>query len=383
MRNTKLLANALALAAIGLGVAACHPGTAPSAGQKLTDPNGTAAPTAATAASGGGSAMGSASGAGFSTGPGSYILQPMPAGTVWVDRGLHGRLQVRVHVFGLTPGSAHQVSIDGPLGHPVRFPALTADASGQADTTLTSVDHAGWLRPLSRFVIRLGNSGGDPMAAEPIAESAVLSPRPGAWSPLQAVSAGGARPAGRTTITYNAAAHTLTVTLTASGLNPGPHAAHIHLGSCRNQGGVKYMMADFTADAGGAIANQTRVITGVTSVPGPGNWYLNLHQGGMNQILAGGVPTLSFRPMLCADLTSFAAQPTAGGATADQKTSPAPPMTTPAAPSMTTPAATPSTTAPAVTPSTAPTATPSTTMPGGTPTPVSSPGSPTALPTHY
>jgi hypothetical protein len=380
MRNTKLLANALALAAIGLGVAACHPGTAPSAGQKLTDPKATATPTPA---SGGGSAMGSVSGAGFGTGPGSYILQPMPTGMVWVERGRHGRLEVRVHVFGLTPGSAHQVSIDGPLGHPVRFPALTADATGQADTTLTSVDRAGWLRPLSRFVIRLGNASGDPLAAEPIAESTVLSPRPEAGSPLQAVTAEGgrlARPAGRTTITYNAAAQTLTVTLTASGLNPGPHAAHIHLGSCQNQGGVKYMMADFIADASGNVLNQTRVITGVTSVPGPGSWYLNLHQGGMNQILAGGVPTLSFRPMLCTDLTSFA---TTGAGTANQTTSPtatATPTGPASSPSMTMPTTTPATTMPTTIPTTTmPTTTPTTT----TPTPTGSTSTPTTGPTLH
>jgi hypothetical protein len=385
MRNTKLLANALALGAIGLGVAACNPGTTSAAqsqgqgqsqsqgqsqgqGQNQTNPAGGAT---SASASGAGSAMGSASGAGFSTGPGSYILQAMPTGMVWIERGTHGHLQARVQVFGLTPGSSHQVSIDGPLGRPVLFPVLTADAAGQANTTLTSIDGAGWLRPLSRFVIRLGNASGDPLAAEPIAESTVLPPRPGAGSTLQAVTAEGARlarPAGQATITYNAAAQTLTVTLTASSLNPGPHAAHIHLGSCQNQGGVKYMMADFTADADGTIAHQTRVITGVTSVPGPGNWYLNLHQGGMNQILAHGVPTLSFRPMLCADLTTFA---TIGTAT---------PNTSPAAtPTAATPTTTPSMTTPTAGPSmTTPTATPI-----STPTPSGSPSTPSAVPTHY
>jgi hypothetical protein len=98
-------------------------------------------------------------------------------------------------------------------------------------------------------------------------------------------------------------------------------------------------------------------------VPGPGNWYLNLHQGGMNQILANGVPTLSFRPMLCADLTTFA---TIGTAT---------PNTSPAA----TPTTTPSMTMPTAGPSmTTPTATPI-----STPTPSGSPSTPSAVPTHY
>jgi hypothetical protein len=38
-----------------------------------------------------------------------------------------------------------------------------------------------------------------------------------------------------------------------------------------------------------------------TPVPTTG-WYLNLHQGDMNNILANGQPTLNFRPLLCADL---------------------------------------------------------------------------------
>jgi hypothetical protein len=312
MRNVKLLVGALAVAAVGCGVSACTPSA--TAGQKVVGPG-------ATGSAGGGAAMGAGSPmtTGVSTGPGSYILAPMPAGTVRVERGTHGHLQAQLSVFGLTPGSSHAVSIEGQAGHPVRFTTLTANSAGQADATLTSVDRVGWVRPFSRFIIRLGDAAGDPLAAEPIAETSVV--RAGVALALHAVTFGpdGAsfgRPAGRTTIAYNAAAQTLTITVTASGLNPGPHAAHIHLGSCRNQGAVKYMLADFVADSAGNIINQTRVVTGVTSVPGPGNWYLNLHQGGMNQILAGGVPTLNFRPMLCTDITSFAqADGTATGGT--------------------------------------------------------------------
>jgi len=319
--------------------------------------------------------------AGVSTGPGSYSLQPMPTGTVWIGRGAHGHLQARVDMFGLTPGSSHQVSIDGPLGHPVRFPALTANSVGQADVTLTSVSRVAWLPPLSRFVIRLGDASGDPLAAEPIAETSVLPVRPGPRSvfAFHAVTFGTngvslGRPAGRTTIAYNASAQTLTVSVTASGLNPGPHAAHIHLGSCQNQGAVKYMLADFIADGNGDIINQTRVVTGVTSVPGPGNWYLNLHQGGMNQILANGVPTLSFRPMLCTDITSFAV--TGGKASVTGGTPTASPTATPTASPTGSPSVSP--TLPT------PTSTPSMTMPTSSSSPTSSPsGNPSAQPTHY
>jgi hypothetical protein len=272
------------------------------------------------------------------------------------------------------------VSIEGRLGHPVWFSVLTANAVGQADATLTSVDSARLLPPQSRFVIRLGNSAGDPLAAEPIAETGVLpvGPVPGAAFALRAVTVDTdgvslGPPAGQATISYNASAQTLTVTLTAAGLTPGPHAAHIHLGSCLNQGPVKYMMADFVADANGAIVDQTRVVTGVTGVPGPGNWYLNLHQGGMNQILANGGPTLSFRPMLCADLTSVATTGVAGT------------NGTPSASPTATPAGTPMPPAPAGTPiPPTPAGTPSTTMPTSTPTPTSSPAlTINATPTHY
>lgn len=250
----------------------------------------------------------------------------MPTGTVSLERGAHGHLLAHVDVFGLTPGSAHDVGIDGPGGgHMVRFPVLTATSAGQAETTLISADRIGWLPPLSRFVIRLGrygDSGGSPLAGEPIAESGALPVHPDsdAVSALHAVTSGtdGAvlgRPSGRTTITFDAAAQTLTV--------------------------------------------------GVTRVPGPGTWYLNLHQGGMNQILANGVPTLSFRPMLCTNITSFA---TAGGApSAAPSPSPSAPSTAPATP-----------TAPASSPA-------MTTMPSSTPSssPSSLPAGPTGQPTHW
>jgi hypothetical protein len=399
MRSMKLLVSGLAIAAVGGGVCACAPPATSAAGGSTAG-----APAAAPMAAGPGSGLGSGSPmtSGVSTGPGSYLLAAMPAGTVSVERGAHGHLRAVVNVFGLTPGSSHAVFIGGPLGHPVRFPALTANAVGQADATLTSVDSATRVPPLARFVILLGDAGGSPLAAEPIAETGPLParPAPGAVLALHAVTFGtdGAalgQPAGRTTISYNAAAQTLTVTLTASRLNPGPHAAHIHLGSCRSQGPVKYMLADFVADASGDIVNQTRVVAGVTSVPGPGNWYLNLHQGGMSQILANGTPTLSFRPMLCTDITSFATAASTPGVP-PSGTPGVPPSGTPGVPPSGTPGVPPSGTPgvpPSGTPSmTMPAAPPTMTMPAATPTAVTTPtptatpsptGIPTAQPTHW
>ena len=108
---------------------------------------------------------------------------------------------------------------------------------------------------------------------------------------------------GHATLVYDPAAQTITVTLTASGVSPGPHAAHIHVGSCQSQGPVQYMLMDFTADANGNITDQTRTLTGITSVMLNGGWYLNLHQGNSNNILSNGQPTIYFRPLDCANIS--------------------------------------------------------------------------------
>ncbi len=62
------------------------------------------------------------------------------------------------------------------------------------------------------------------------------------------------------------------------------------------------MLMDFTANRLGQILHETRTVAGVTSpVPATG-WYLNLHQGDSNTILANGQPTIAFRPLLCANI---------------------------------------------------------------------------------
>jgi hypothetical protein len=121
---------------------------------------------------------------------------------------------------------------------------------------------------------------------------------PSSWAIPVAMTA----PAGWATVVYNSAAQTITVAVNASGLTPGAHAAHIHDGTCMSQGSVQYMLMDFVANGQGQIVNQTRTVAGVTSpVPATG-WYLNLHQGNSNDILANGQPTINFRPLLCANI---------------------------------------------------------------------------------
>ena len=109
-------------------------------------------------------------------------------------------------------------------------------------------------------------------------------------------------PSGTATISYHPAAQTLKVTVTASGVSPGTHAAHIHIGSCASQGPVQYMLTDFTANSAGQIVSQTRTLSHVTTPVPAGGWYLNLHQGNSNTIVQNGQPTIFFRPLLCADI---------------------------------------------------------------------------------
>ena len=235
----------------------------------------------------------------------SLRLRAMPRGTVTFGRRA-GRLTVHAALVGLTPGSRHGVHLLRP-GHagPVRFSALEASAGGSARATLQS-RFTGPLPPGSRLVIRMG-TGDSRVARTVIAQTRLL--RDGGRGPhrLFAVDIGRGgtswgTPRGRASLSYNAQRRTLTVTVRARGLTPGPHAAHIHLGSCQSQGPVKYMLPDLVADRHGRIAHAVRVFTHVTApVPAHG-WYLNIHQGNSGDILRNGQPTIFFRPLLCANI---------------------------------------------------------------------------------
>ena len=233
-------------------------------------------------------------------------LQAMPFGTVRFGRAGHGRLTVRARVFGLTPGSSHAVDLRVP-GHSrvIRFSTLTANNAGQARSTLHS-HFSGPLQRGSRLLVRMGAQGGR-LARTPIAETRWLRyPGRGTHRLIAVeVSRRGVRygtPHGRATLAYNASRQTLTVTVHASGVTPGPHAAHIHLGSCTSQGPVKYMLRDLVANRRGRIVHAIRVFTHVTApIPAHG-WYLNIHQGNSADILSNGQPTIYFRPLLCADI---------------------------------------------------------------------------------
>jgi Cu/Zn superoxide dismutase len=235
-------------------------------------------------------------------------LEPMPYGTVTFSRGRGGDLTVTTDVAGLTPGSAHSVQLVRPgSAAPVSFSTLTANPVGQAHATLRSA-YTGGVPSGSILVIRNGTTRGG-VPGEPIAETAARSGTPSSAGKLTAVEVSPTgvsygTPQGTATITYNPDSRTLTVVVNASGLTPGAHAAHIHTGSCQNQGPVKFMLMDFLANAHGKIVNEKRTVPGVkTSIPRSG-WYFNLHEGTHSNILSSnGMPTIFFRPLLCSPIS--------------------------------------------------------------------------------
>lgn len=189
-----------------------------------------------------------------------------------------------------------------------QFAALTANSAGQADTTLTS-SYTGAVPAGSRVVILNGAMDDGGVDSEQVAATAPAGGDSGNGSQMiiRALDNTGDGASyqtlsGTATLAYDPAAQSLTVTVSARGLTPGAHAAHIHLGSCASQGSVQYMLMDLMANSQGQVVNETRVITGVTSPIPASGMYLNIHQGDSNTILSGGQPTIAFRPLLCSDI---------------------------------------------------------------------------------
>src|SRR5580693_5896132 len=230
-------------------------------------------------------------------------LTPMPQGTVGLGRDRSGAVDATVSAFGLTPGSSHAVELVNGDGRVVaRFGTLTANGVGQAWASLDSRyrHHLEGTR-----VVILNGTAGDPVSAEPIAQTRHADGGGTYRLTSVEVSADGTRygtPQGWASVTYDPYAKTISVTVNASGVTPGAHAAHIHIGSCASQGAVKYMLMDFTANADGRIDHETRTVTDVTTPLPASGWYLNLHQGNSNNILSNGNPTINFRPLLCGNI---------------------------------------------------------------------------------
>jgi hypothetical protein len=234
-----------------------------------------------------------------------FGLTPMPQGQLVVSAG-----KVTLNEYGFTPGSSHAVAISF-LGMVIPIGTLTANSAGSVS----------WSYSLSAATAALrhaeARAGVHPATSNPAIQLAILNAGQGTpviaqtpaitglgKYPVHGVEPGyGVIKGGSATLVYNPATGTISVTVSATGLTPGAHAAHVHVGSCQQQGGVAHMLMDFTANSHGVISNETRTVTGVEAVELSGGWYLNLHQGNSSNILNGnGQPTIYFRPLECANI---------------------------------------------------------------------------------
>jgi hypothetical protein len=244
----------------------------------------------------------------------NIVLRAMPAGTVTLSHNESDVTRGGIDVifsfsdaYGFTPDSAHNLELTDPAGAVLTTfnNPLIANGAGQADESIQTNYPIANLAPGDRVVIVNGTdnsaAGNEPIAATgPIASGTTSYKLSSLEFAANGTSYG--TPAGKASLTYDPVAQTLTITVSATGLTPGAHAAHIHVGSCQNQGGVLYMIPDLTASQSGSITGAKRVLTGVSAPIPAAGWYLNLHQGTSANILANGAPTINFRPLLCSSL---------------------------------------------------------------------------------
>lgn len=235
-------------------------------------------------------------------------LQSMPAGTV--DLSLDqaaSRIVARLAVIGLTPGSSHRIALfQGHVGGrpSVAFPDVTADAGGELTQTVSGqvADVQGGIPADPFFQIDQGPTRGNDGGQNPVVGVAHtrLAPRTPHHTTL-AVAGVMARN-GLATLSYDREANTLSVRVNATGLQPNTrHALHIHSGSCQVQGPVVYSIPDLVAGPGGSATSMITIRRVMSPTLSQG-WYVNVHEGDMNQILVNGKPGLLFQPVLCGNV---------------------------------------------------------------------------------
>jgi hypothetical protein len=234
----------------------------------------------------------------------NLTLSAMPSGTVTFGRDGGGNITTTVDAFGFTPGSQHALEFVAQGGAVTPLGTLTASGAGQVSQTVDSTD-SGAFPTGGSFGIFNGTGTGS-VDREIIAKAGPLTQLGKTFKLISTAQSSNGNdfgtPQGTASVTYDPSAHTISVTVNATGVTPGMHAAHIHIGSCQSQGPVQYMLMDFKGSLGGVIGHQTRTVTGVNAPLPPAGWYLNLHLGNSNNILSNGQPTLFFRPLLCANI---------------------------------------------------------------------------------
>lgn len=97
------------------------------------------------------------------------------------------------------------------------------------------------------------------------------------------------------------------------------HVAHIHIGSCENQGSVLYPLNSVKADAIG-FGTSTTVIDNVSSIPETG-WYLNIHKASPSDDLNNQT---RFDPVACVNISTSNATSTLASPTITSPVTPTP-----------------------------------------------------------
>jgi predicted DNA-binding protein with PD1-like motif len=234
------------------------------------------------------------------------ILKHAPSGVADLTWNPQSKeLNVKFSLIGLVPKSVHPAHIhlgtcnsNGKVIYPLH--EIVADDKGAATETTTIADVVNGI-PSSGWSINVHNGPALSTSDQylPIACGDVTNPHAvvgvaqsvRVWlgdtsSPNQAVSG---------TVQMSKIEGKLEVIIIATGLaRKSVHAAHIHVGSCAQQGGVLYDLKPVVADASGKGISKT-TLAGVAAIP-PNGWYVNVHlmtnlssQTGMDSIACGDV----------------------------------------------------------------------------------------------
>lgn len=233
----------------------------------------------------------------------SVPLTRMPQGTVTlVVNPQDHHVQAQLNMYGLAPGTQHRLALyanGNPAQPAFTFPDLTVDGSGRVTQTVTSNEQAAHGLP-QIIAVRVDLLPGASGPSQQIAAAERVAVSGGQTNATLTFQSTIGQP-GHAQLSYDPATHKLTVSLSMSGLTPGSrHAAHIHTGSCQIQGPVAYMLPDLVADPAGVAFERTTF--SVNSPPPASGWYLNVHDGNMNDILQNGQPGPLFQPLACGNV---------------------------------------------------------------------------------
>jgi hypothetical protein len=235
------------------------------------------------------------------------ILKHVPNGIAAISWNPTGKsMIVKISLVDLAPNSTHPAHIyhgscskQGLIVYPLQNVVADAHGVGTSTTTIKDVKNI----PTTGWYVNIHNGPGlstsdqslsivcgdipltNVSPASPFSLKIPLNSAPPA-SPGESVK-------GMAQLTLSG--KTLTVRLTVSGLEPNSsHEAHIHAGSCANQGPVVYPLQTVKADASGH-ASETTTIKNVASIPTSG-WYVHIHHGTALSTQTG------FNPVACGDV---------------------------------------------------------------------------------